>query len=187
MKKLTDYSGEFIPNLRLQDFSKDVLVNLLAEYARAFVAMDGFYHTYLSQRFSIEEAGRVGVEIWQKASALTSRRLRKLLNIQGNDVEAMMKWLQVDPGLCSGVYDYTMDLRSKNHGVLTITKCPTLEYFERQGDGRESIICQGEETILFKSCAKLFNPAIECTCLKIPPRKSKEEIPCQWEYKLAIT
>jgi hypothetical protein len=32
--------------------------------------------------------------------------------------------------------------------------------------------------------SKLFNPAIKVTCLKIPPRNSKDDIFCQFEYKI---
>ena len=33
-KALTDYSGEFLPNLNLKDFSRETLVQLVAAYAK---------------------------------------------------------------------------------------------------------------------------------------------------------
>ena len=183
-REMSDYSGDFIPNLQYQDFSKDALIRLLGEYSRVYVAMDGFYHTFLSEKFGIEEAGRHGTEMWLKAGGLSLRRLREVLKIGRNDVETFFKWLQMDPGFSSGVYERKFDIKDRNHGILTVTKCPTLEYFERKGDGRETTICQGEETDLFIGWPKLVNPAIQVACLRIPPRRSRDDIACQWEYKL---
>ena len=36
----------------------------------------------------------------------------------------------------------------------------------------------------FTHTAQLFNPNMTATVLKLPPRKSTEEIACQWEIKL---
>ena len=181
---LPDYSGSFFPDLQYQDFSKDVLIRLLGEYSRIYVAMDGFYHSFLTDKFGLEEAGRVGAEMWLKAGRLSLRRLREVLDIGGNDVETLFKWLQVDPAFSAGVYQRSLELKNRNHGIITVTKCPSLEYFERKGDGREVTICQGEETDLFIGWAKMVNPAIEVKCLKIPPRKSRDDVACQWEYRL---
>ena len=186
-REMSDYTGDFIPDLKYEDFSKDALTRMLGEYSRVYVAIDGFYHSLLSEKFGIEEAGRFGTEMWIKAGRLALRRLREALDIRGNDVETLFKWLQVDPGFNGGVYERRFDLKDRNHGIITVTKCPTLEYFERQGDGREATICQGEEMDLFLGWPKLVNPAIEVTCLRIPPRRSKDDIACQWEYRLLTT
>lgn len=183
-REISDYSGEFIPNLQYEDFSKDALIRMLGEYSRVYVALDGFYHSFLTERFGLEEAGRLGAEMWLKAGRLSIRRLKEVLDIGGNDVETLFKWLQVDPAFSSGVYERSLELKDRNHGIITVTKCPSLEYFEKQGDGREVTICQGEETDLFIGWPKLVNPEIEVTCLKIPPRSSRDDIACQWEYKL---
>jgi hypothetical protein len=40
------------------------------------------------------------------------------------------------------------------------------------------------ETRLFEIRAKAINPKMKVTPLKLPPRKSKDEIACQWEFRL---
>ena len=62
-KEMSNYGGDFIPNLKYEDFSKDALIRMLGEYSRVYVAMDGFYHSFLSEKFGIEEAGRLGAEM----------------------------------------------------------------------------------------------------------------------------
>jgi hypothetical protein len=110
-------------------------------------------------------------------------RLFKILNIQGNDVEAFMKWYQFEPAWSQEIYTMEWELKNKNHGIITCVKCPSLEYFERKGDGRELYVCPMEAK-MFKEIVKAFNPNLEVTNLKLPPRESKEEIACKWELKL---
>ncbi len=69
--------------------------------------MDGFYHSYLTEKSGMEEAGRVGAQMWLKAGKLSLRRLREVLEIGGNDVETLFKWLQVAPAFSGGVYERT--------------------------------------------------------------------------------
>jgi len=77
-----------------------------------------------------------------------------------------------------------MELKSPNHGVFTVTHCPALLALEREGEGREERICQQLELELFIMQAKFFNPEMQVRALKVPPRKSKDDVPCQWEFKL---
>ncbi len=44
MSRLRDYSGQFNPNLKLEDFSKEVLVKLIKMYGRLYMAVDGFWY-----------------------------------------------------------------------------------------------------------------------------------------------
>jgi hypothetical protein len=56
---------------------------------------------------------------------------------------------------------------------------------EKEGRGRELIICQeccGTANLVTQ--AQLFNPNIKVRPLKLPPRKSKDEIACKWEFSL---
>jgi hypothetical protein len=55
---------------------------------------------------------------------------------------------------------------------------------EIEGKGREKLICQEMEPKIMGIVAHYFNPNIRVTPLKMPPRKSKDEIPCKWEFKL---
>jgi len=58
---------------------------------------------------------------------------------------------------------------------------------ERAGLGFEKLICGKSEPASFQMLAKAINPNIVVTPLKLPPRKSKDEIACQFEYKLKPT
>ena len=66
--------------------------------------------------------------------------------------------------------------------MVTIRKCRTLEYLEAREPERIVPMCH----VLGKPVMEkyLINPNIQVTPLKLPPRKSKDEIACQWEFKI---
>jgi hypothetical protein len=100
----------------------------------------------------------------------------------GLRAEDDLKALQMSPWM--SIYRYDIELRSPNHSTLTITHCPTLLALEKEGEGREQKICQLLEPKLFRLIADFFNPKIEVQALKLPPRKSKDGICCQWDFNL---
>ena len=84
------------------------------------------------------------------------------------------------------LHNHDIKLVSENHGILTVTHCPTLLAIEREGSSREKGICQVVESFIFKKYAGYFDPKIEVETLKIPPRENrgKGEICCQWQFKV---
>ncbi len=82
---------------------------------------------------------------------------------------------------------YEMDLKSKYHGVITIHRCPAADFYESLGEKGISILsrlCHEVEIPGFKALSDAVNSNIKMTNLKLPPRKDKTEVCCQWEFKL---
>jgi hypothetical protein len=182
VKELTDYSGEFNPNIKCEDFSKGFLLELLNAYSGYILRVDGFWYLAVKGRRGDEEAFACDMQVWEKMQVYELKMICKLFKIQGNDVATMMKALQMSPWM--SIYRYDIELRSPNHSTLTITHCPTLLALEKEGEGREQKICQLLEPKLFRLIADFFNPKIEVQALKLPPRKSKDGICCQWDFNL---
>jgi len=182
VKELRDYSAEFDPNLRLEDFPKDILVGLLKLYSRLLVALDGLWYLSVRDRVSNEEAMTCDKWVWERALRYMTQDIAKLIKVPGKDVVDFMKVLQARP--LHLVIEEKMEVVNRNDVVLTATHCPTLEALEREGEGREGTHCEQACAVMRRKHAELFNPAIEVRCLKLPPRKSEGDICCQWEYRL---
>jgi len=189
MKELQDYSGPYRPDAKFADFSKDTLVKLLESYQRIFVGLMGMWNTVNRQRMSAEEAWRLDAEVyerqvWQFEMPLVTQAM----NIHGDDVVTMLKYFQMCPdGAREGLYEFDQDIKNKNHAILTFTKCPSLFYLERHGDEQGiQTMCGpgGVEHRAFAAICKYFNPNMKCKALKLPPRKSKDDICCVWEFKV---
>ncbi len=182
MKELEDYTGEFSPQIRLEDFSKGVLVDLIKMYTKLYMALDGFWYLTVQERQGNDEALTCDIKTWEKQGGYEMSKIAKQLNIKGNDVIALMKALQFSPW--SIQQEYQMEIINSRKAILTITHCPTLLALEKEGKGRENEICNMVDPGLYKDWASYFNPNIEVRCLKSPPRQSNSDICCQWEFKL---
>jgi len=109
------------------------------------------------------------------------------MNIWGEDVASVLKFLQVDLGGGAIWPDFECEMKDRNRGILTIRRCLGLEYYERHGETTlQKHACEVLDVEGFEDAARLFNPNIKVTPLKLPPRKSPEEIACQWEFKLKV-
>ena len=180
MKKLNDYSGEFIPDLRLSDLSPDALAGLLKLYAKLYIAMDGIWYLVLKERLGDKEALACDIEVWEKNCRYEVARIKRQLKIRGNDIVALMKVFQLCPWCLQ--MKFNIEIRDKNSALFTTTYCPTLDALEEEGRGREEEICRVVEPRIMKAYASALDPDIEVRCLKSPPRKSRGDICCQWEF-----
>ncbi|MFC1943996.1 DUF6125 family protein [Chloroflexota bacterium] len=184
MGELKDYSGPFNHHIKYEDFSKDALIKLLIEYSRTHIITMGGWHDFIRWKYNDREAIDLDITQWLATAPLVTRFISRALDIQGNDVETWFKRLQMDPGLSLGIFDIEWDLKNPDHGIFTVNRCNTLEYLEREGKGYEVFLCQEEEPRNFADAARSFNSDMKVTALKLPPRKSNDQIACQWEFKL---
>jgi hypothetical protein len=181
-----NYSGRFDPQWKYENLSKKALIRLLNEFGRAYIAIDGFWFTLVENRFGIDVAMELDTAIWSKyIPPWTTPRFRKALDIPGNNVETLFKTLQSLPDATRDLYEYTFDLKNPNYGIFTVYRCPGLSFFERkQRPERIMPVCHELEPASMGAYAALINPDMVVTALKLPPRKSPDEISCQWEFKL---
>lgn len=184
MSKLRDYSGQLNPNLKLEDFSKDVLVKLLKMCGRLYLAVDGFWYLSVKEKMNNDMALDCDLWVWRKQCRNEIERITKLLNIQEKDVVSFFKAFQLSPWTWN--LQYAMEVKSSNFGILTVTQCSILEALEKEGEGRERTFCKEVESIMFRMYLDYFNPRIGVRFLKLPPRKNKQEIACQWEFKIDL-
>ena len=180
MRKPSDYSGQFLPDLKFSDFSSDTLAELLELYCKLYMALDGFWYLTVIERISNEEALACDIRTWERLCKYEMAKITKQLNIQGNNVIALMKAVQLTPWFWNTTHK--IEIENQNTAMLTVTRCGTLDALEKEGEGRENDICKIFEPIMFKRYASFFNPDIEVKCLKSPPRKNKGEICCQWQF-----
>ncbi|MCX5998794.1 MAG: DUF6125 family protein [Chloroflexi bacterium] len=193
MSELVNYSGPFNPNITAGDFSKDTIIKFLLEKCRLFVLAEGYYQDVIRKNMGDETACEWACEVYKvnKLPKAIMAGVRRVFNITGNDVESFMKamqcaesnGLQWDPN-APHLFQWTIDLKDRNHSVLTVERCPSLLYLEREGKGYERLICGKLENMAFQTYAAAFNPKIEVRPVKIPPRTDKSGFACRWEYKL---
>ncbi len=182
MAEMIDYSGPFDPGFSHDKLNKEVVLNLLHAYNEYMLRIDGFWYLTVMNKWGNDEAFDCDVRVWEKAQLWEMRKISSVLNIRGDDVATLFKYIQVSPWM--HIYQYAVELRSPNDGVLTILHCPSLISLEKEGTGREKLICQDLEPKIMEIMAHFFNEQIKVVPLKVPPRKDYGDCCCQWEFRL---
>lgn len=189
MAELDDYSGAYDPNMQFASFSREALIRLLQAYQVNFVGYMGMWNTHNREHMAVEEAWDRDATVYEKSVRMFELPLVcQAMKIEGDDVESMLKYFQMCPdGARQGFYQFEAELLSKDHAVLTFTRCPSLSYFERKkSDVDIRCLCGpgGCEDRAFKAICQYFNPKMQCKALTLPPRQSEEDICCKWEFKV---
>ena len=184
MEELQDYSGEFIPKIDLQAFSKDFLIRLMHTWSSAYVRMDEIWNQAVEKHTGDAQlALNCELDCWSDIAERTLPRIAKAANIEVKDiVDAMKVWQMCPDGTSAGVYEAEYEVKNRNHIILTLTRCRTLEFLEKSAPERIRPVCHVLEGPVMEKY--LMNPKVKVTALKLPPRKGPDEIACQWEYKL---
>lgn len=180
--ELVGYSGAFDPDFKPDKLSRETLLKIVKTYSEYIRRVDGHWYVAVMDRWGNGEALDCDVRIWEKLCVWELRTMTNLLNIHGDDVLTMMKAQQASPWM--SLHDYSVDIKSSDHAILTIRNCAVLTAIEKEGSGREKQQCHEVEPRMWRAKADYFNPNIEITALKLAPRKGPDEIACQWEFKL---
>jgi hypothetical protein len=144
----------------------------------------GWWQDTVREKCGEKEAIEYEKAVWEKGIPYWQTRTMKALNIQGNDVAACIKTLQMDPQLCFNIFDIEWEMRDQNHGTYTVRSCHAVRYFESIDDTTTLVhMCQLDWDA-YRRIAQFFNPDMEVVALKLPPRKSKDEICCKFEFRL---
>lgn len=182
MGKLVDYSGEFLPDLKLSDFSPDTLVQLLKLYSKLYMAMDGFWYLSVKGRAGDKEALACDIKVWEDMVKYETLMIKRQLKIRGSDIASLMKVTQLCPWF--QLTTSNIEIKDSRRAILTVASCPTLESLEAKSEGTEYETCNVVCRKINESIAVHFSPDIEVRCLKLPPRESRDDICCQWEFRL---
>ncbi len=184
MQELRDYSGKFVPNVRYEDFSKDVLAKLLKAYCRELLVLDVYWQEQVRNRLGDEVAFECLLANWTRIGKYEMKWAMEAANIRGNDVEAYAKTCQLIGSFAQDLYRYEFDLKNRNHAILTVFECPALAALERDNPERIAQTCQVLEFEGMKAYAAAVNPAIQVKPLKVAPRPGPDEVACQWEFRI---
>lgn len=183
MPEMDDYSCPFKPDLTFDDFSRDFLLKLATTWQFAWLRMADSWYEAVSRRFGPDAASECNLEAWTSVAEQINPRLARVAGIKLNTVLDSLKLLQLPLDNNIGpLYPVEYDIKGPNHAIMTVLQCRSLIYFERDAPHMIEPVCHRLEEQVMK--AYLVNPRIKVTPLKLPPRKSRDEVACIWEFKI---
>lgn len=181
-KTLSDYSGEFDPDFRFEDLSKEALVRLVREYSLIVHLLDRSVFTAVGLRYGQEVVEEIAIDEWRGASPIYTQRIREIMKIEGDGVSAIFKCLQLDPGFAQHYMDVEYELVSEKHGFFQLRSCGALLDVEPFGERSIKGMCHTIEDGTFDVTAQAVNPKARIRHVHRPPRVPAGRVPhCRWE------
>ncbi len=192
---LKDYSGAFRPDLRITDFSRELLARMYIMYHQLDLNMIMGYQVF---EMNHSEGGggcdyaagtKMQLVVWSYDLAVAARTIQmKYLNTPGNGIDGFLKALQVDITAQQPNFDCTFEMPDENTGIYTFQKCFGITMMEKTGGTEEQIkdTCALDPPAIGNSCDMysegLSGKKINLDIITMPPRKYSDEVCCQWKF-----
>jgi hypothetical protein len=167
----------------LKTLSKEDLIKQVQLTAELAVALDGLWFLAAEDALGFNRALDMDRDIWKRYAVTLVKRARKYYDLTGQGLETIKKIIAIDPLWQTMVLEYTED--TPNRLVFQVRGCPALQAMERMG--RETYTCEPVETAYLTALAQALSPLARVVALKLPPRKSEDEICCSWAFSLEGT
>ncbi|MCX2981327.1 hypothetical protein EYC98_10670 [Halieaceae bacterium IMCC14734] len=182
---MKDYTGDFNPDLTLQDLDHD----LLAQYGRDIMLANHIHDRSallpVALKFGIEAQTQIACDEWMSTSPIYNYRNRQFLNIEGDDVSVALKGFQLDIGAPHNYLNFHYELVSPGEGYFWTSTCGPFNHVYKMSGGDEAMqtqICHHMEDPTFDATVIAVNPQMRCKALYRPPVKTlPEKGPCKWQ------
>jgi hypothetical protein len=135
-----------------------------------------------------ETGTAIVIEEWMGASPVYTNRMRRLMGIEGHDVAAIMKALQLDMGFVHGFMNvaYRVDPANPNYGEFWLLHCGALLMVEPAGEAAVFHMCHTIEDPTFDATALATNPRARIRPIHRPPRVPADRHPhCHWTIEIS--
>jgi hypothetical protein len=124
---------------------------------------------------------RVAIDEWMGASPVYTGRMRRLMGIEGDSVDAIVKALQLDCGFPHQYMDVRWKVLDARHAEFWLEHCGALMDVEPHGEARVVGMCHTIEDPTFDATAYATNPRARIRPIHRPPRVPAGRRPhCHW-------
>ena len=124
---------------------------------------------------------QLAIDEWMGASPVYTGRMRRLMRVEGDDVEAIMKVLQLDVGFVHQYMDVGYRVIDPEHAEFWLAHCGALIDTEPHGEEQVFGMCHTIEDPTFDATALATNPRARIRPIHRPPRRPAGRDPhCHW-------
>jgi hypothetical protein len=165
----------------LGDLPREQLVPVVLEYMMVGHLIDRALMPQVAVRAGVDAVDDVAIDEWLGASPTYTARMRRLMGIEGDDVGAIMKGLQLDVGFVHQYMGVSYELTDAQHGAFWLDHCGALMDVEPHGEARVVGMCHHIEDPTFDGTAVATNPRARIRPIHRPPRDPADREPhCHW-------
>ncbi len=165
----------------LESLSREEAIQYLKFLSGLAIAVDGLWFMAVEKGIGYDRALKMDVDVWVGYARVVVKRIRREFQINGTGLEALKEIISHDPMWWSmGEFRIIEDVPGRL--AFEVRDCPSLLAMEKMG--RERLTCEPVEGAYLEALAAAVDPGIRVEALKLPPRKSEEEVCCRWAFSL---
>jgi hypothetical protein len=149
--------------------------------SRSAYTLDGLWFTLVEEKFGLEKALEIDIEVWRRLSIAQARRVLKYFHItEEHPVHKLMKVIQLDPLLY--VFQPTVVELTEKRAVLRMANCPPQK--ARIRDGRGEFPCKPVGINMLNAYIEVIDPRIKLTHVICPPDVHPGHFWCEWQFEM---
>ncbi|HEX5616559.1 MAG TPA: hypothetical protein VFZ83_15505 [Acidimicrobiia bacterium] len=170
------------PTRPLDGLERRALLPIAHEYMLAGMVVNRALLPQVVMRGAgLDGLNQVAIDLWMGASPVYTHRLRALMGIEGDTVEAIMKALQLDVGFVHQYMSVAYAITDDRHGEFWLEHCGALLDAEPHGEPHVVGMCHTIEDPTFDATALATNPRARIRPIHRPPRVPSDRHPhCHW-------
>lgn len=165
----------------LRGMDKELLIDMLEDAAKNWLAHDGLWFQAVEKRFGIDPAMELDAEAWEKFTRIEARRIMHRHGIEtGGGLQALEKALgfrlyaHINEQTVTWVDDQTLRFEMNDCRVQAA----------RRRKGLPDFPCKAVGLVEYTGFASEIDPRIQTRCLTCPPDPHPDELWCAWEFTL---
>ncbi len=163
------------------EHSRIPIEKLVELCSRSAYTLDGLWFTLVEEKFGLDAALEIDVEVWRRLCLVQARRVQKYFSIdEDSSIRRLIKVIELDPILA--VFEPRAVGLTDNRAVLRFTDCPPQK--ARVRDGRGEFLCKPVGIAFLSSYVEVIDPRIKLTCLRCPPDKHPSQFWCEWQFEI---
>lgn len=166
----------------LLDFDKEMLIGMLEDAAKLWLAHDGLWFQAVERAHGMGEAIEHDAAAWRRFSPLEAKRIMDRHGMaQGGGVEALVKALKFR--LYSHINIQTVRKIDDRTVALYMNNCRVQAARERKG--LEPFPCKSVGMVEYTQFAAAVDPRFRTACVTCPPDPRPKDHFCAWKFTLA--
>lgn len=164
----------------IQSLPKEKLIQLIEDYSKNWLAMDGVWFQSVEKKYGMDEAMYHDMEAWRRYTVIEARRIKQFLNLPEHPgLEGLAQALQLR--FYTNVNE--ADLIWEDNGKVLIYRtreCRVQRARERKGMPFHP--CKPVGEIEYAGFARTIDDRLACKCISCFPEVTDATCCCSWRF-----
>jgi hypothetical protein len=166
----------------LEDYSREELLELLADAAKNWLAHDGLWFQAVEEECGIDTAIKLDTATWAKFTVIEAERIMKRLDLKpGGGIPALIKALNFR--LYAYINQQEVIEVSENRCIFRMNTCRVQEARKRKN--LPDFPCKPVGLVEYSNFARTIDQRIKTRCIACPPDPHSPAYWCAWEFMVA--